>query len=165
MSSKREQILARVETLLINTNGVAGRVFRSRQQAFNRDEAPAIVIEPGRDMPRVVTMCHMDWTLDLLVAIYARGVVPDREADPIAVAVHNELMGDRSLGGLVTDVVPGAVDPQFDRADFSTVWLVCLYQVSYRTSITSIEAWSPGDVAPPASYESAPLFWNEAFNS
>jgi hypothetical protein len=32
------------------------------------------------------------------------------------------------------------VDPQFDRADFSTLWLVCTYQVRYRTSISDLEA-------------------------
>ncbi|MEI8251260.1 MAG: hypothetical protein WCF98_08850 [Synechococcus sp. ELA057] len=140
MSSKREQILAAVHTLLINTNGVDGRVFRSRQQAFSRDEAPAIVIEPGRDAPAVVSICKLDWTLDVLVAIYARGVVPHQEADPIVVAMHNELMGDRSLGGLVMDMVPTSVNPQFDQADFSTLWLVCTYQVKYRTSISSLES-------------------------
>jgi hypothetical protein len=140
MSSKREQILARVETLLINTSGVDGRVFRSRQQAFSRDEAPAIVIEPGRDNPSVVNTCKLEWSLDVLVAIYARGVVPHQQADPIVVAMHNELMGDRSLGGLVIDMVPTGVDPQFDRADFSTLWLVCTYQVRYRTSINNLEA-------------------------
>jgi hypothetical protein len=54
--------------------------------------------------------------------------------------MHNELMGDRSLGGLVIDMVPTGVDPQFDRADFSTLWLVCTYQVRYRTSISDLEA-------------------------
>ena len=140
MSSKREQILARFETLLINTSGVNGRVYRSRQQAMSRDDAPALVIEPARDTASVVSTCKLDWTLQVIVAIYSRGVVPDQEADPIAVAMHNELMSDRTLGGLAIDLVPGTVDFQLDKADFSSLWMVNSYQVRYRTSIASLES-------------------------
>jgi len=140
MSSKREQILARFETLLVNTSGVNARVYRSRQQALNRDEAPALVIEPGRDTPTVVSTCKLDWSLDVLVAIYARGVVPDQDADPVAVSMHNELMSDRTLGGLAVDLVPTGVDFKLDDADMSTLWMINTYTVRYRTSISSLES-------------------------
>ena len=140
MSSKREQILARFETLLVNTSGVNARVYRSRQQALNRDEAPALVIEPGRDTPTVVSTCKLDWSLDVLVVIYARGVVPDQDADSVAVSVHNELMSDRTLGGLAVDLVPSGVDFRLDDADMSTLWMINTYTVRYRTSITSLES-------------------------
>ena len=140
MSSKREQILARFETLLVNTSGVNARVYRSRQQALNRDEAPALVIEPGRDTPTVVSTCKLDWSLDVLVAIYARGVVPDQDADPVAVSMHNELMSDRTLGGLAVDLVPSGVDFKLDDADMSTLWMINTYTVRYRTSISSLES-------------------------
>jgi len=140
MSSKREQILARFETLLVNTSGVNARVYRSRQQALNRDEAPALVIEPGRDTPTVVSTCKLDWSLDVLVVVYARGVVPDQDADPVAVSMHNELMSDRTLGGLAVDLVPTGVDFKLDDADMSTLWMINTYTVRYRTSISSLES-------------------------
>ena len=140
MSSKREQILARFETLLVNTSGVNARVYRSRQQALNRDEAPALVIEPSRDTPTVVSTCKLDWSLDVLVVIYARGVVPDQDADPVAVSMHNELMSDRTLGGLAVDLVPSGVDFRLDDADMSSLWMINTYTVRYRTSITSLES-------------------------
>jgi hypothetical protein len=140
MSSKREQILARFETLLANTSGVNGRIYRSRQQALNRDEAPALVIEPGRDTPSVVSTCKLDWSFDVLVAIYVQGVVPDQDADPVAVSMHNELMSDRTLGGLAVDLVPSGVDFKLDDADMSTLWMINTYTVRYRTSISSLES-------------------------
>jgi hypothetical protein len=47
MTTKREQILAAVNTLLAPTAGVSGRVYRSRQEAFSRSESKSVVIEPG----------------------------------------------------------------------------------------------------------------------
>jgi hypothetical protein len=44
MTTKREQILAAVDTLLAATAGATGRVYRSRQEAFGRNESPAVVI-------------------------------------------------------------------------------------------------------------------------
>ena len=49
MSSKRESILAAIATTLVGTTGVSTRIYRSRVEAFARNEAPALVIEPGTD--------------------------------------------------------------------------------------------------------------------
>lgn len=142
MASKREQILAAIRTTLTNTTGVGTRIYRSRVEAFQRNEAPALVIEPGNDTsaPEPVSTCKIDWTLQVLIAVHTRGGIPDQAADPIIVSIHSKLMADRSLGGLVMDIWPVSVDPQFDKADAAANWTVCTYQVRYRTSLTSIES-------------------------
>jgi hypothetical protein len=142
MASKREQILAAIRTTLTNTTGVGTRIYRSRVEAFQRNEAPALVIEPGNDTsaPEPVSTCKIDWTLQVLIAVHTRGGIPDQAADPIIVSIHSKLMADRSLGGLVMDIWPVSVDPQFDKADAASNWTVCAYQVRYRTSLDSIES-------------------------
>jgi hypothetical protein len=47
-TTKREQILSAVASVLAAAAGVNGRVYRGRQAAFSRNESPAVVIEPGQ---------------------------------------------------------------------------------------------------------------------
>lgn len=142
MSSRREQILAKIATTLAGTVGVSTRIYRSRVEAFQRNEAPALVIEPGIDTsaPEPVSTCKIDWTLQVLIAVHTRGGIPDQTADPTIVSIHSKLMADRTLGGLVMDCWPVSVEPQFDKADMTSNWTVLTYQVRYRTSISSIES-------------------------
>lgn len=140
MSSRREQILAFFASTLAGSVQVSNRIYRSRAEAFARDEAPAIVIEPEGDSGQAYSTCRIDWTLNVLVAIYVRGAIPDQLADPIAVDVHQQLMADRTLGGLAIDIVPTTVDYQRDKADLTSLWQVNTYQVRYRTADNSLES-------------------------
>ena len=140
MSSKREQILAAITTSLAGTSGVGTRIYRSRVEAFARNEAPAIVVEGGRETAATYSTCKLDWSMDVLVAIYARGNIPDQLADPVRVSAHAKLMADRSIGGLAIDIVPTSVDPQLESADQPALWMVCTYQVRYRTAANDLTA-------------------------
>ena len=140
MASRREQILAHVAAALAGTVQVGNRIYRSRVEAFSRDEAPAIVVEPGPDRAQEYSNCRIDWTLELIVAVYSRGQIPDQLADPIVVDVHSRLMADRSLGGLAIDIMPTLHDPQRDKADLTSQWMVLSYQVRYRTTDSDLEA-------------------------
>lgn len=138
MASKREQIMAAVTATLAGTTGVSTRIYRSRVDAFARSEAPAIVVQPGQDRALTYSTCKLDWTLDVVVAVYTRGTIPDQLADSIIVSLNSKLMADRTLGGLVMDIVPTVVDPQFDKADQTALWSVCTYQVRYRTDTVNL---------------------------
>lgn len=140
MSSKREQILQAITAALAGTTQVGTRIYRSRVDAFARNEAPALVVEGGSERASVVSNCKLDWTMDLVVAIYTRGITPDQLADPIRVDVHSKLMADRSIGGLAMDIVPTSVDPQLEKADQPALWMVCTYSIRYRTSVTSLDS-------------------------
>ena len=133
MPSRREQILAYAAAALAGTVQVGNRIYRSRVEAFTRDEAPAVVIEPGMDRAQEFSSCKLDWTLELLIAVYTRGQIPDQLADPIVVDLHSKIMADRSMGGLVIDIVPAQQDPQRDKADLTSLWTVLTYKVRYRT--------------------------------
>ena len=140
MTTKREQILAAIATTLEGTTDVGTRIYRSRVEAFARNEAFALVIVPGTDSAaeEQVSTCKIDWRLPVLVAVYTRGAIPDQLADPIIASIHSQLMADRSLGGLVMDIWPGTVDPQKEKADQPALWTVCTYNVRYRTSVTDL---------------------------
>jgi hypothetical protein len=140
MTSRREQILSAIATALATTDGVSGRVYRSRVEAFSRDEAPAIIIEPGPDRAQTYSICKLDWTLDVLVVVHTRGQIPDQLADPILVDAHDKLMADRTLGGLAIDIVPTLSDPQRDKADLTSLWQVNTYQVRYRTAVDDLSS-------------------------
>lgn len=134
MSSRREQILAYIATTLAGTTQVGSRIYRSRVEAFSRDEAPALVVEPAGDRGQTYSTCKLDWSLDVAVVVYVRGSIPDQLADPIVVDLHARLMADRSLGGLAVDIIPTNVDYQRDKADLTSLWMVNTYQVRYRTA-------------------------------
>jgi len=142
MSSKREQIIAAITSALAGTSGVGTRIYRSRLEAFQRNEAPALVVEPGQDqavIPAVSTR-YIDWTLQVMIAVASRGDIPDQAADPTIASIHSKVMADRTMGGLVLDIYPQSVVPNFEKGDAAAAWTVCTYQVRYRTSIDSIES-------------------------
>ena len=141
MASKREQILAAIRSTLTGTTGVGTRIYRSRVEAFQRNETPAIVIEPANDTSssEPVSTCKIDWTLQVLIAVHTRGgAIPDQTADPILVSIHSKLMTDRTLGGLALDILPVSVVPSFESSDLPSAWTVCTFSVRYRTLIEDI---------------------------
>ena len=139
---KRESIVAAVTSALAGTTGVSTRIYRSRAEAFPRDEAPAIIIEPAADVPRgePVSTCKIDWTLTIAIIVYTRGAIPDQLAAPIVGSLHAKLMADRTLGGLALDVWPGQVLHQKEQADQTAGWTTCNYTIRYRSSITDLTA-------------------------
>lgn len=142
MTIKRELVLAAIATALAGTVQVGTRIYRSRTEAFSRNEAPALVVEPGDDTPREapVSQCWIDWTLDVTVAVYTRGAVPDQLAAPIVESVHARIMADRTLGGVAMDIWPGRVQHMKDQADLTAGWTVLNYAVRYRTRIVDLAA-------------------------
>jgi hypothetical protein len=142
MTLKRESILAAITTALDGTVEVGTRIYRSRVEAFARNEAPAIVIEPGADSAQdpPISNCYLDWQLTVDIAVHTRGAIPEQLAAPIIVDMHSKLLDDRTLGGLAMDILPVTVQHQREQADAQAGWTVCSYQVRYRTSIKDLEA-------------------------
>ncbi len=151
MSTRQEQILAAVATTLAATAGATGRVYRSRTEAYARNESPAVSIEPGNGAAssQPVSTCYIDWTFQLLIAVYSRGEhgpgrpSPDEVADPVIQSIHSLLMADRSIGGLAMDLWPLSRDPQIISAEDPSTVTVLTYQVRYRTSVLDLSVGAP----------------------
>ena len=141
MSSKRENILAAVRTALTGTSGVGTRIYRSRQEAFARDEIPAIVVEPVNDQAIIETsLPTLTWTLTVRVAVIVRGTTPDQIADLIIVSAHSKLMADLTLGGHAMDIAPQGVNFDMADADQTAGVIMCDYLIRYRTTLSSLES-------------------------
>jgi hypothetical protein len=139
---KREQILEAIKDALQGTTGVGTRIYRSRTEAFARNEAPCLLIEPGIDSPseQPVSTCKIDWRLPVSVVVHTRGPIPEQLAAPIIDEIHTALMADRTLGGVAFDVWPGDVTHQREQADATAGWTSCVYIVRYRTSVHDLTA-------------------------
>jgi hypothetical protein len=133
--STRETILARIALLLTPTVNVSGRVYRSRVEPLARGESPAIVVEPVSDAASQDTLGTLQWTMAVRVAVIVRAPVPDQVADPIVLDIHQRLLADTTLGGYVTDIVPGTTSWEMLEADQPAGVVSIEYTVTYRTAL------------------------------
>lgn len=139
MTTRRESILARIETVLAGTTGVSTRIYRSRVEPLARGESPAIVIEPVQDQAEQNTsLPTLDWSLTVRIAVIVRGAVPDQQADPIIESLHSKLMADLTLNGYAIDVQPQSVNFEMVEADQPAGVISCDYLIRYRTSVSNL---------------------------
>lgn len=142
MSTRREQIIAAVRTAITGTSGVGTRIYRSRQEAFTRDELPSILIEPVQDTGNQIVVPLYDWELLLRISVMASGSIPDQSADSVVQSMHSLLMVDDTLGGLAMEIFPAGVNFLFGEADMNRVTVSCDYRIRYRTSQTDLSVLS-----------------------
>lgn len=136
MSTKREQILARIMTNLVGTVGVSTRIYRSRVEALARSESPAIIVEWTKDECDMQGFLpYLNWSLLTRIAVVTRGVVPDQLADPTVKSVHAKLLADITLNGLAFDIIPESVEFDVLDTDQPTGLTMLFYRVRYRTSL------------------------------
>ncbi len=156
MATKQEQIVAYAAALLVGIDGVGNRIYRSRQEAYSRDESPSISVEPGTATTAAepISTCKIDWTLQLLIAVFSRGTVPpsgapllglsaDQVADPVIQQIQARMMTDRDMGGLAMDCWLLSRDPQMISAEDPSMVTLLTYQVRYRTSIADLSVSAP----------------------
>lgn len=141
MTTKREQILAQIATTLASTDGVSGRVYRSRVTAAARAESPMIVIEPITDAARQLTsLPKLDWRMRVRVTVVVRSQTPDTDADSVIESMHSKIMADLTLGGYAIDVQPVLTEFQFLDADQPAGVISNEYDVLYRTEVSDLAA-------------------------
>ena len=139
MTTKREQILDQIKSVLTSTAGVSSRVYRSRVVPLSRGESPALVIEPVSDSSQAnLSLPKLDWSLNVRVAVIVRGDVPDEVADPIVESLHSKITADLTLGGYAIDVQPVGVDFALMDADQPAGVISCNYLVRYRTEMNDL---------------------------
>jgi len=139
MTTKREQILDQIKSVLTSTAGVSSRVYRSRVVPLSRGESPALVIEPVSDSSQAnLSLPKLDWSLNVRVAVIVRGDVPDEVADPIVESLHSKITADLTLGGYAIDVQSVGVDFALMDADQPAGVISCNYLVRYRTEMNDL---------------------------
>ena len=139
MTTKREQILDQIKSVLTSTAGVSSRVYRSRVVPLARNESPALVIEPVSDSSQAnLSLPKLDWSLNVRIAVIVRGDVPDEVADPIVESLHSKITADLTLGGYAIDIQSVGVDFALMDADQPAGVISCNYLVRYRTEMNDL---------------------------
>ena len=140
MTSKREQILAKIKTNLTGTTGVGSRIFRSRSEPLTRAESPSLVIEFVTDQPTInsATYLKLDWTLRVRIVVVVRSQTPDTSADPTIESLHTKIVNDPTLGGLAIDVRPSTVTFDVIEADQPAGVVFCEYEIDYRSDYNDL---------------------------
>ena len=134
MTTKREQILDQIKTVLAGTTNVGTRIYRSRVVPLSRGESPALVIEPVSDNAQsILTLPKIEWSLQVRVSVIVRGDVPDEVADPIVESLHSKITADLTLNGHAIDVETQGVDFMMMDADQPSGVISCNYLIRYRT--------------------------------
>lgn len=132
--TRRELILTAVTTIVSGVSGLANKVFRSRPDAFAREETPVVNIRPMRDTSNANVVPFLNWTLQVAITLMVRGAIPDRIADPYIASITAALMADRTLGGLCFDIQP--VDTYFELQDGDKPMMAVnmVFEITYRTN-------------------------------
>lgn len=139
MTTRRESILTAVRSALTGTTGVGTRIYRSRVTGLQRQESPAIVVEPISDTAEQNTaLPTLDWSLTVRVAVIVRGEVPDQQADATVESLHSKLMSDLTLGGYAIDIQPQSVSFDLLDADQPAGVISCDYLIRYRTTVADL---------------------------
>ena len=140
MTSKREQILAKIKTNLTGTTGVGSRIFRSRSEPLTRAESPSLVIEFVTDQPTInsATYLKLDWTLRVRIVVVVRSQTPDTSADPTIESLHTKIVSDPTLGGLAIDVRPSTVTFDVIEADQPAGIVSCDFEIDYRSDYNDL---------------------------
>ena len=139
MTTKREQILARLLTTLANTTGVSTRIYRSRVVPLTRGESPALVLEPVSDtVEQNTSLPTLDHTLTVKISVIVRGDIPDNVADPTVESLHAKIMSELTVNNLAIDVQPSDTSFELLDADQPGGVISCDYLVRYRTEIDDL---------------------------
>jgi len=138
VASKRETILARAVAALAGVAGVSTRIYRSRVAPFERNEFPALVVEPLADNPDVQSHNRLTWSLTFSVSALVRSDTLETTLDPIMEDVHEQIIGDAALLAMVVDLVPEGVDWQFLEADKPLGIATMRFRATYQTAYNSI---------------------------
>ena len=139
MTSKRENILARILTIVTPTTGISNRAYRDRVVALTSAETPSIFIEGISDSAEQNTsLPTLDWSLTVRCSVIVRSSTPVTTSDPTVVNMHSRIMADLTLNGYAIDVQPNNVDIQTIDSDQPTGVIACEYLVRYRTEINDL---------------------------
>ena len=139
MTTKREQIMARLLTVLANTTGVSTRIYRSRTVPLTRGESPALILEPVSDtVEQNTSLPTLDHSLTVRVSVIVRGDIPDNVADPTVESLHSKIMADLTVNNLAIDVEPSDTSFELLDADQPGGVIGVEYIVRYRTEVDDL---------------------------
>lgn len=138
MEARREQIVARVVEVLKSLPIFAGeRVFRSLEDAIEREESPSAAVFFGGEDTEPMGSETDSHTMTLSVAYVVRGSPWDQLANAADVVGHQALAVDAlqgPLSELLSDLRRQGAEPSAEGADQTAGALAVRYRIRYLTS-------------------------------
>lgn len=151
MNTHRETILTEVVTRL----GPVAPTFRSRSEALDRGELPAIVVKPGAEQNEKIGNGVVRRAFQIVVEVHAAAdssnpAMPrtsDQIADTVIAPLHAALFVDKAagtaLGGIAGDLLDKEMqEPVFVDGDETRVAITLLYEAVYSTNEKDITTLS-----------------------
>lgn len=126
-------------------SGVSGgspsfTVYRSRVQALAKEEFPAVIVEPLNDKATNPTVARAEWELIFHASVLVRADIPDASMDDIIASVHQAIMSDATLDGMLINLVPVSVDFTIHDADTTLGIGMMQFKATYQTDLKNISA-------------------------
>ena len=141
MTCKFEHILARIVTNLAGTTGVSTRIYRSRLIPLQRNEFPAIVVEPVSSSASATSHSTLDWELQVRVIILVQGSTttsPDQAVDSIMESMWPKMTTDLTLYGNAIDIEPTGTEFLMSDGDQPTGAITTNWNIRYRTELDDL---------------------------
>lgn len=134
----REQIIQAIVTKLNGTTQVGTNIFRSRKEAIEAPELPALLIEPINDIPSAGALPRAIWELTFHVTAIIKADSPDTAIDPIIQDVYQRVMADQDLGGLTMDLMPATSSYQFVEGDMPRLIFAMQFKATYQSNLKDL---------------------------
>lgn len=124
-------IIAAITAKLI----AAGLTVREDTDAlYSFEDKPCIVIDCGDEFPDpVFGQGFVYWNLAVTLVIGADGPVPKLAPESTRATAHAALYAERTLGGVVVDLVAGQVTRSIDAQNPAAGITQAVYQLKYRS--------------------------------
>lgn len=143
MPSKAERIAARAQALLLGSTAAGTAVYADRNDAFTREESPAILIELGKEdtepmgngRPGALDVNR----LDLNIIVCVRGSNWRATADTVRVQTHALLMADPALRGLVASLRRTGGEWKSESADQPFGYVAQFYRATYTSRAEALD--------------------------
>jgi len=119
-------------------------VYRSREAPVARQEGVVAIVAPEEDTSEYKGNGMVMKTMILKITVIARGDVPDQVADSAVALVHQTLMADPTLGGLVALIIDDSTKWNFELADQDAVAVEMRFKVKYLTAMGDLTSQVAG---------------------
>jgi hypothetical protein len=140
MPSSPEQICARIAAVLTGATAAGARVYRDREDAFTREESPAIVVEcidedtqaqGGGAHPGLPLLQSERSSLRVAVTVAVRSAGWQTVADAVRVQTHALLMADPTLRALHAGMARDRCEWKAASADLPFGYVAQIYRFTY----------------------------------
>lgn len=147
-ASKAELIAARVAAVLMGATAAGTAVYRDREDAFTREESPAIVVELvdedstplGGAAGSLTPMAVDQDELRLAVTVAVRNANWQSVADGVRVAAHALLMADAQLQQLAPGMRRDRAEWRAAKADQPFGYCAQIYRFRYHTRARALDS-------------------------